>query len=251
MAAVLRLLDVNEDDGDNFNAIRGIPKAPDMPFEAAVTVLVDGVPELHDENLGGEAKLASRFAKNHPDALLSQDQVAAINFYTRETPFYEVLNNAMRARNREVLKPFFPFLKIFFSALYLLELPTTPQPVYRGIAKQVYATKKKGNDLLFWSFSSTTASLDVLSNPAFLGTTGKRTILNIESRCFVDIRKYSAYQIEDERLLLPGTLLVIKAILEPAVGLQIFQLRDDDESPSAMDYCHPQLKVVRWLTVLI
>ena len=40
-------------------------------------------------------------------AQLTKERVAAINFFTHETPFYGALNASLRSSNRADVKPFF------------------------------------------------------------------------------------------------------------------------------------------------
>ena len=165
-----RLLDF-EIDGDNFSPINGIGKAPTMTLAEAVSFAQGGVPALLGENFDGGVFLATRFARQHKDpGTLNKEEIAAIHFYTQESVFYAVMNQIMRARNREPLKPFFSYLKLFLGALYKLDLPPTPQTVYRGVKKQIYSIKNKGDEKVWWAFSSATASIGVLSNPVSLNT---------------------------------------------------------------------------------
>ena len=235
-----RLLDFHE--SDNFSPINGIGKSPTMTLADAVTFAQVRTPAFQGENFDAGVFLATRFARQHKDpGTLNKEEIAAIHFYTQESVFYAVMNQLMRERNREPLKSLFPYLKLFLGALHKLDLQQTPQPVYRGVTKQIYSSKNKGDEIILWAFSSATASIGVLNNPAFLGQTGERTILAIQTRCFVDIRKFSNYNdLEDERLILPGTFLAIKDVLDLGAGLQMIQMVDE-ASPPLMDFFHPQL----------
>jgi hypothetical protein len=128
------------------------------------------------------------------------------------------------------------------GGLYKLDLPETAETIFRGVKDKVYTTKDKGDDIIWWAFSSSTASMGVLYNPQYLGPEGDRTMFTIKSRCFVDIRKYSNYQdLEDERLLLPGTFFQIKDVLDAGHGLRMIQL-DEQPTPPLLDFLHPQLR---------
>ena len=197
---------------EHFNMVKGISHVPDVSVKEAFGVMQHGVPSLTPCVLTTEVFLAGKFAKKFkgdPDGL-TEDQIAAIHLYTQDTPIYRTLNAVLRERNRSLLLPFFPFLKLLLGGLYKLPLPATPKTIYRGVNKAMVDKYPKDREVIWWAFSSATASLDVLKNPLFLGDKGERTIFNIETRCFVDIRKYSAFQNqEDERLILPGTFLKV------------------------------------------
>lgn len=51
---------------------------------------------------------------------LTPDMAAAIHAYTQESKFYKKLNALLRSRAREELKPFFPYMKLFLSAMHRL-----------------------------------------------------------------------------------------------------------------------------------
>ena len=53
----------------------------------------------------------------------------------------------------------------------------------------------------------------MLQNPQFLGNTGTRTMFAIAALSTIDVRRYSAFQSEeDERILMPGTCLVVEGM---------------------------------------
>ena len=66
---------------------------------------------------------AAKNASKQPGGLngLTLDMVAAIHVYTQESPFYKKLNEMLRKRGREELKPYFPYLKLFLSAVKRLK----------------------------------------------------------------------------------------------------------------------------------
>jgi hypothetical protein len=62
--------------------------------------------------------------------------------------------------------------------------------------------------VIWWSFSSCTSKLKVLSNDMFLGDSGKRTLFNITHMSAVDISPYSVYPEEAEVLAIAIDLRV-------------------------------------------
>ena len=76
---------------------------------------------------------------------LTRDQSASIYLYTMEwgdNSFYRVFNSALRTRDRETLKRWFAFLKLFHTALKLL--PHIKQNVSRGVRCPLSEECKKG-----------------------------------------------------------------------------------------------------------
>jgi len=156
---------------------------------------------------------------------LSRDQKAAIHLYTCETPFYRILNNLMRERNRSHLKPFFAYIRLLVSALD--KLPRYKGLCYRGVTRdlhQMYKPKKKsGKKAFFWSFKSTTNELAVLQNSSFFGKYKARTMFNIHVKTGADISLYSQAE-ESEVLLRPGTAFQVKSLLNASKDMWIIEL---------------------------
>jgi len=138
---------------------------------------------------------------------LDKDEAAAIALYTTESNLYPTLNSHLRNRNRELLKPFFAYLRLLLDARR--KLPLYVGTVWRGVQGVDLREKyPKGSEIYWWAFSSTTKELSTLQNPQFFGTSGKRTIFNIQLRRGSDIARYSMFQgqeSEAEVLIFPGT----------------------------------------------
>ncbi|CAF2957028.1 unnamed protein product [Rotaria sp. Silwood2] len=160
---------------------------------------------------------------------LTRDESASICLYTMEwtdgyRSLYSTLNETLRISDRESLRPWFKYLKLFLTAL--VKLPCAPrQTVWRGVRKNISDEFSKGAKVTWWSFSSTTISLDVLENDLYLGKTGERTIFSIEVINGKSIRTHSYYKNEEEILLLPGTYMEVQAKLNPAPELYIIHLK--------------------------
>jgi hypothetical protein len=75
----------------------------------------------------------------HPTDDLTQQESAAIHLYTMQfdggPSLYEILNQSLRAENRQELKPWFLFLKLFLTALY--KLPSQNKTIWRGVRIKV------------------------------------------------------------------------------------------------------------------
>ena len=73
-------------------------------------------PDYHDHQLPVQAKaFADDFVARHKSSdkfdlrKLNKQRIAALNFFTHETPFYGALNGTLRSTNRAEAKPFFPW----------------------------------------------------------------------------------------------------------------------------------------------
>ena len=73
-------------------------------------------PDYHDRQFPVQANaFADDFVARHKSSdkfdlnKLSKQHIAALNFFTHETPFYGALNETLRSTNRSDAKPFFPW----------------------------------------------------------------------------------------------------------------------------------------------
>eukprot|EP01103_Thecamoeba_quadrilineata_P021328 TRINITY_DN9767_c0_g1_i1.p1 TRINITY_DN9767_c0_g1~~TRINITY_DN9767_c0_g1_i1.p1 ORF type:complete len:435 (+),score=-0.25 TRINITY_DN9767_c0_g1_i1:447-1751(+) len=235
-----RLTDV--DTGSNFNPIEGLNESPLLSFPAAIEYAQSKDSEFSQINFEPRIFCAQIFADNfeETDTQLTSDEISVIHFYTQESPFYKILNERLRNRDRTTLKAFFPILKLLMTAI--LKLPPVQTTVYRGVKKNLGAKYKTGKREIWWSFGSSTASIDVLNSDQFLGITGDRTMFNIATVTARDISGYSAIQTERELLLLPGSVFIVEGVLELSKELYVIQLKESIV-PGLVDLQTPKIIV--------
>ena len=232
-----------QSDLTNFNPIDGLLAEPIVSLVTAMQMLQDKDPKLAKINLLARANIALMFAEDLDSDKMSVNEAASIHLYTQESEIYKELNLRLRGRNRAELKPFFPYLKLLLSGLY--KLPLINVPLYRGVKQDLSEMyiKKRTKKVFFWGFSSASASMEVLASPLFLGDSGPRTMHCINANA-VDIRDFSAMPQEDERLILPGTCLIVDGVLDVGHGLFTVQLHEAKDTPSGLiDFPHPGLIV--------
>ena len=85
---------------------------------------------LPDMNVHGFAATGCGQRPRQPHGL-QVDEMAAITLYTMESELYPTLNRLLRQRDRQGLKPFFPFLKLMLLARD--RLPKHSGIVWRGV----------------------------------------------------------------------------------------------------------------------
>ena len=142
------------------NPIYGLKTTKDCGLEEAVKIFQTNS-ELGKVDMDGMVYLATMSAGNlssNPHNL-SQDEIAAIHLYTQETPLYRVLNDRLRSEKRELLVPFFPYLKLLLRAMY--KLPVIKCPVYRGVTKDLSKNFVSGESYIWWGLTSTAAKIEV------------------------------------------------------------------------------------------
>jgi len=108
----------------------------------------------------------------------------------------------------------------------LLKLPPVTRLVYRGVKKNLIEHFQNGKRKIWWSFGSTTISVNVLQSEQFLGKEGERTMFNISAKSARDISRFSAIRSEQELLLLPGTVLIVDGVLDLGNNCHIVQLNE-------------------------
>jgi hypothetical protein len=205
----------------DFLPIRGWERSEILPLSNAVR-------ELPIEDINDYAEDSVEFARHYLTTCegdphgLGLHEVASINLYTEENlgnedqSFFRVLNMALNSRDRRQVVPFFPYIKLFVTAVR--KLPNTcPLKIWRGFPTQqpdwtnIYP---QGKEIYWWGFSSTTKSSDVLMSPAFFGVSGNRTLFMLDCISGVDVSPYSDYP-EDEVLLSPGAKFIVEQVMPP------------------------------------
>ena len=208
----------------NLTPIVGYADEPLLPLLEACAPLTNII-----YNLLFYVQLAlSETAEQPPDGL-TIDESAAIRLYTIEweenqRSLYSMLNHTLTKDDREKLRPYFKYMKLFLTAL--AKLPCMPQlTVWRGVTKDASAQFPPETMVIWWRFSSCTTSLPVLENNMYLGSTGHRTLFSVEAINGRTVRAHSHFVTEDEILLLPGTQMIVQSQFSPAPDLHIIHLK--------------------------
>ena len=160
---------------------------------------------------------------------LPADGIAFLMTYSAEAthpPLYKDMNDKCYDSDRSKITPYGPF--IVATVRYMAQLePYQNDTVFRGVKADLCSDYPKGRKVTWHGFASTTKNMEVLSNEAFCGTSGKRTIFAIkltqgQAR---EITRYSLVPSEDEVLLPPGCRFVVESVL-PQGDLSLIQLRE-------------------------
>lgn len=221
---IVRLTDIADEPHDILMPIDGYEEMPVVTLEIAVEPLLPLLPKILTY-----VYIAKQKCK-YPKDGLTEDESASIMLYSMGwKPYaqclYFALNATLRSQDRGKLEPWFLYLKLFLTALS--RLPLSPHMhVYRGVALDLSQYYKRGETVVWWGFSSCTKALHVLQSEQFLGTTGVRTLFNIDCNSGKSIKNHSFYPSEDEILLLAATQFEVVGCLNQDSGLQLIQLRE-------------------------
>ena len=161
------------------------------------------------KELSRYVQIAKQYCNYPGDHGLSKDQSASIYIYTMEwgeTSLYLVLNAALRSENRQGLIIWFPYLKLFDTALD--RLPTVRESVWRGVSLDIGKTFTKNQIFTWWGVSSCSSSLRVIEQ--FLSNEKSSTLFLIEVINGKKIAGYAQYADENEIILKMGTQFRVK-----------------------------------------
>ncbi|CAF1244259.1 unnamed protein product [Rotaria sordida] len=214
---------VNNDD-ISLEPIVEYAQEPLLPLAEACAPLIDIIDDILTY-----VQLALDDTPDEPANGLTVDESASIRLYTIEWPgfhrsLYSKLNRALKAANREELRPYFKYLKLLLTAV--VKLPCVSRmTIWRGVTKDYSANFPPGELVTWWTFSSCTTTMTVLENNLYLGTTGPRTLFSIEAINGRSIQAHSHFAKEDEILLLPGTRMEVQSQMIPATDLHIIHIR--------------------------
>jgi hypothetical protein len=199
-----------------------------LPLEEAMKDLQHLLPEINRF-----VKLAKRHCTHPNEHNLTKEEAATVYLYTMEMSddacVYRILNQTLRADDRSKVRPWFGYLKLLDSATS--KLPKFKGTIWRGVNKDVTMAFKKGQKITWWSVTSCSTSVNVISS--FLDKTPQSTLFNIECSTGKFIAAYTCYPAEDEVILMPGTTFeVVADPLHHHGGLHIIHLKeiaDDDD----------------------
>ncbi len=161
---------------------------------------------------------------------LDQQESASIHLYTMQfnngPSLNQLLNRSLRSGNREELKPWFPFLNLFLTALD--KLPSENKLVWRGVKNVDLNSKyETGTKFTWWGVSSCTTNFEVLESDELLGKTGQRTFFSIECINGKSIVNHSCLKhIEKEIILMPGSYFEVINHADPEPELHIIHLKE-------------------------
>ena len=209
-------------DNTQLPPIYGYWSQPLVPLEQALQSIrppIDQLPRYIQV-----AKKHCRYPSEHR---LSRDESAAVYLYTMEwgdESLYRVLNKALRSEKRRELTQWFPYLKLFDTALK--KLPTVRECLWRGIDGGLTKKLQKDQDLIWWAVSSCSSSVDVIKD--FVGKDA--TLFMVQAMNGKDISGYTNFPGENEVLLGPGTRLRVAAgTFDHAGGLRVVHLKEVSE----------------------
>ncbi|CAF3846848.1 unnamed protein product, partial [Rotaria sp. Silwood1] len=220
-----RFTDVYSEPVDRLlSPIKGYQNKPLVSLMETIEPVSGFFDEIEDN-----VKVALHNCRNPADGLTQQES-ASIHLYTMQfedgPSLYEVLNESLRAENRQDLKPWFTYLKLFFTALY--KLPSENRRVWRGIRNVDLSEKyNTGTEFAWWGVSSCTAGMQVLESSQFLGKEGLRTLFSIECINGKSVAAHSYFKnTENEVILMPGSYFQVIGQLSPGSGLHIIELKE-------------------------
>jgi hypothetical protein len=204
--------------------IVGYASEPLLPLAEACAPLTNII-----DNLSFYIQMALDETPKAPSDGLTIDESAAIRLYTikweePQRSLHFMLNQTLKSDDRENLRPYFKYLKLFLTAL--IKLPCVPpMTIWRGVTKDLSAEYTLDTQITWWGFSSCTTELTVLENNMYLGNSGKRTLFSVETINSRLIRNHAHIPADDEILLLPGTRMIVQIQLCPAPDLHIIHLK--------------------------
>ncbi|CAF1339476.1 unnamed protein product [Rotaria sp. Silwood1] len=178
-----------------------------------------------------EAKKHCTYPSEHN---LTRDESAALLLYTMEADdysFYRELNQVLRTEDRNEVKPWFGYLKLFDIALN--KLPTVKGNVWRAVPGNVAIGYKNNQLVTWWSISSCSTSAEVVK--AFLKPNQEATLFMIEAVNGKSLAGYTMFPDEHEVILTVGTQLRVKSIGFQHGNLHLVHLEEIDDNAADDD----------------
>ena len=219
-----RLSDMMREPTRMLPPIKGFEKLDLVSLEKATESLIPIVAEIDQM-----VYVVKQNCMNPADDL-SPDESASIMLYSMEwsspdNSFYFILNKTLRSENRQLLRPWFLYLRLFIHSLS--KLPSTiGKTVYRGIKMDLRNDYPKDKKFVWWGFSSCTTQVETLESEAFFGKTGLRTLFSIECNTGKNICNHSMFPEENEVLLIAARQFQVTSHLDAGHDLHIIQIKE-------------------------
>lgn len=159
---------------------------------------------------------------------LSVDAAACIYLYTLEftvkPSFFSLLNEALRAVDRNLLTPYFPLLRLLLHGL--TTLPRLPSDsFFRGVSVSHLdcGITQIGQQITWWAVTSASCNFGKIMQ--FTAHSPQRTFFVIKTDQAVSVSEFSSFSQEEEVILLPGSTFMVIAISELVPGVHTVQLQ--------------------------
>lgn len=233
-----RFADVDTKPADTSDLIPDLAEEPLVSLDKAIEPLSTIVPNVQQKI----SNIRSTCGSSPND--LSNDEVAAIKIYTMEwtnkdDSLYFKLNDTLRSVDKQKLKPWLLYLRLFQHALSKIQ-SDTDQTVYRGIKIDVSKEYPVGKIFPWPAFSSSSTAINVIKD--FLGETGPRTLFVIKCNTGKDIHQYSEIAGEYEILLLANTFFKVVGNIEQGNEFHIIQLEEIQPLNAVSLMFNPELR---------
>jgi hypothetical protein len=237
----------------SLSPISGLSDGPLVPIEAAVRRAWAADPLCKGHNPATYLQAAKQFVATNidlddPAEPLNLDDVRAIHLYTQEGPIYKIVNLRLRDTDRGKLAPWAAFLRRLLNALLKLPAPAKKRLLYRGVRRpmaklfgnlQPAATDTfslgfdeqaiVGEEFTWWALA--VAHENVKAVQKYLGPKGDRVLVNVLSSRCRNVSRYSSKGGAKEWLLLPGTVLIVTAVMAAGdFGMMVVRAEEQELS---------------------
>ena len=228
-----RFFDAGDEPTIMLSPVEGYANVPLVSLEDAMEYVTE-----YKETLKKRLSDVRKSCPKHPADGLSIDDSAAIRLYTmeykpKEASVYFILNSALRCERRNVLVPWFRYLKLLITAL--CKIRSKRLTVLRGVNRDVSTDHPIGARITWWGFSSCTTSVAVIEKGPFYKKTGEGTIFEIECHSGKDILQHSQYQGEQEVLLMAATQFEVISCDKRGDGQHIIHMREVESESRLID----------------
>ncbi|CAF4071696.1 unnamed protein product [Adineta steineri] len=166
--------------------------------------------QSHIDQLSYYIEIAKKHCHYPSEHGLTHDESASIYIYTMEwgeQSLYCVLNKTLRNENRDLLKVWFPYIKLFDTAIN--KLPTVKEVVWRGITADIGKNFHENDKITWWSINSCSSKVNIIKG--FLGNKTNSTTFLIEATNGKKVSGYTVHESEHEIILRIGTQFRVKS----------------------------------------
>jgi predicted DNA-binding WGR domain protein len=195
-----------EQEEKHLTPISGVLDLPLPPtlLEAARNICSKGEVDASD----AKGRDLSQRQAGQPKRHMGTELYSSIMLYTSNA-IYANLNKMLREENRQGVRKYFPYLRLFLEAMSVL--PGQNTTLWRGVGVDLSPQYEVGQTVTWWGVSSCTSDEQVARNFMKGMGGGKCSFLTIDVKTACDISAISFFANEKESLLAPGTQLLVKS----------------------------------------
>jgi hypothetical protein len=151
-------------------------------------------------------------------------KLLTMEWYPLSSSFHHVLNQVLRSNNKQMIEPWFPYLKLLFKALSKLD--TVTHMIFCRVSGDKASQYILNATITDWQFHLCTTALSTFDDDEWAANDEMKTLLSVNTITAKDIHEHAFEPTKYQLLLLPGRKFHAESSLDAGNQLRIVQLNE-------------------------